>query len=91
MLKLRQIIASSCRQKILLTLSKVKRTHVTNLVRLVNSTYNQVDRNLRILEEEGIIGIKRYGRMKMIELKLENPRTQTLLKTLHQLENSAMT
>jgi len=64
---------------------------VTNLVRLVNSTYNQVDRNLRILEEEGIIGIKRYGRMKMIELKLENPRTQTLLKTLHQLENSAMT
>jgi predicted transcriptional regulator len=87
-LKLQQIIASSCRQKIILALSRVKETHVTNLVRIINSTYNQVDRNLELLEKEGIIAISCYGHMKMIELRMDNPKTQALLKALHQLENA---
>lgn len=84
-MRLEQITASSCRQKMLLALSKTKRTNVTNLVRIINSTYNQVNRNLQILEKEGIVETKRYGRMKIIELKIENPRTQALLKALHML------
>ena len=82
-MNLEQIIASSCRQKILLALSKTKRTHVTNLVRVINSNYNQVNRNLQILEKEGIIKIQNYGHIKMIELYTENPKTQALLKALH--------
>ena len=85
-MRLEQLIASSCRQKILLALSKIKRTHVTNLVRITNSTYNQVNRNLAILEKEGVIKTKRYGRMRIIELKIENPKTQALLKALHILD-----
>jgi predicted transcriptional regulator len=81
-LKLEQIIASSCRQKILLTLSEIKTTHVTNLVRITNSTYNQVSRNLQILEKEGIIRIKSYGNLKMIELQTDNLKTRALLKAL---------
>jgi len=77
------MIASSCRQKILLALSKTKMTHITNLVRITNSTYNQVNRNLQILEKEGIIKTKHYGHMKMIQLDIENPKTQALLKALH--------
>jgi hypothetical protein len=45
-MRLEQIIASSCRQKMLLALAKVKETHVTQLVRMINSTYNEVRRNL---------------------------------------------
>lgn len=85
-MRLEQIIASSCRQKILLALSKIKRTHVTNLVRITNSTYNQVNRNLAILEKEGVTETKRYGRMRVIELKIQNPKTQALLKALHILD-----
>lgn len=81
-MKLEQIIASSCRQKILLTLSEIKTTHVTNLVRITNSTYNQVSRNLQILEKEGIIRIKSYGNLKMIELQTDNLKTRALLKAL---------
>jgi DeoR/GlpR family transcriptional regulator of sugar metabolism len=83
---LEQIIASSCRQKILLALSTIKRTHLTNLIRIVNSTYNQVNRNLQILQKEGIIKTKHYGHIKMIELETENPKTQALLKALHMLD-----
>lgn len=86
-MRLRQIIASSCRQNILVTLSKMGSTHITNLVRVINSTYNQVNRNLEILEEEKIVRVRRFGHMKMIELARENPRTQTLLKALNILDS----
>jgi DNA-binding MarR family transcriptional regulator len=66
----------------LVALSKLKKTHVTNLVRTINSTYNQVSRNLKILEKEGIIKTTRYGHLRMIELRVESPRTQALLKAL---------
>jgi predicted transcriptional regulator len=85
-MKLEQIIASSCRQKILLALSKTRSTHVTNLVRIVNSTYNQVSRNLLLLEEDGIIRIRHYGHLKMVELVTENRKTQSLLKALSMLD-----
>lgn len=85
-MRLQQIIASSCRQKILVALSRTKETHVTKLVRDINSTYNQVDRNIRILEMEDIIKIKRYGHVKGIELNRQNPRTIRLLKALELLD-----
>lgn len=87
-MKLQQVIASSCRQKILVAMSRVKRTHVTSLVRMINSTYNQVSRNLQILETEGIVKIRHYGRMKMIELSSENPKTLALMKALSILDNA---
>ncbi|UCE15593.1 MAG: hypothetical protein JSV12_06890 [Candidatus Bathyarchaeota archaeon] len=78
-------MASSCRQRILDALSKVRRTHVTDLVRKVNSTYGQVNRNLQILEHEGIVTTHYCGRLRMIKLNRENPRTITLLKALRLL------
>lgn len=85
-MRLQQIIASSCRQKMLVALSETKKTHVTKLVRDINSTYNQVDRNLRILELEGIVKVERYGHVRAIELNRGNPRTMRLLKALKLLD-----
>jgi predicted transcriptional regulator len=80
LLKLERILASSSRQKILLTLHNVRKTHLTNLVRIVNSTYNQVIPHLKILEKEGIISI--------VELNIENSRTKALLKALQILDRA---
>jgi len=85
---LRQLIASSCRQKILETLSGLRETHLMDLVRRINSTYTQVNRNLQILEREGIVRIRLYGRMKMISLNRENAKTDTVLKVLKMLRNA---
>jgi predicted transcriptional regulator len=84
-LRLEQIVASTCRQKILLALSKEKRICITALVRTINSTYNQVNRNVQVLENEGIVKTTRTGQMRMIQLHLENPKTQMLLKSLRLL------
>ena len=85
-MKLEQIIASRCRQKMLLALSKVKRVHVTGLVRMINSTYNQVKRNLEILEEEEVVKTTHYANMIMIELCIDNPKTIKLLEALRAVE-----
>ncbi len=56
------------------------------LVRKVNSTYNQVNMNLRILREEEIIFDERIGRIRVIRLNKENPKTAQLLQALKILE-----
>jgi len=90
-LDLGRLMASSCRQKILIALSKVGQTHVMDLVRRVNSTYCQVNRNLQILECEGIVDINYYGRLRMIKLNKESPKTVTLLKVLKMLRSQGST
>lgn len=85
-LKLEKLLASTCKQKILLCLAKVKKTHITNLVRLTDSTYNQIIRNVEILHREGIVDIYYFGSLKIIELQCTNPRTVKLLKALRLLQ-----
>ena len=58
------------------------------LVQKVNSTYNQVNSNLQILRNEGIIFDEHFGRMRVIRLNRENPRTLLLLQALKMLEAS---
>ena len=58
------------------------------LVRKVNSTYNQVNSNLHILQKEEIIFDEHFGRMRIIRLNKENSRTTILLEALKMLETS---
>ena len=81
-----RILASTCRQEILKTLTRMKQTHVMDLVRKVNSTHGEVTRNLSILADEKIIVVKEIGRMKIIQLNRNNERTQHLLRALNILE-----
>jgi len=85
---LETLIASSCRRRILKVLAGNGQTNVMNLVRRVNSTYNQVNSNLQILEKEGIIIDELVGRMRIIRLAKENPKTALLLQALKILQTS---
>jgi len=83
---LEMLLASSCRRRILRVLSSGGRTNVMDLVRRVNSTYNQVNANLLILQKEGIILDEHFGRMRVIRLDRENSKTTLLLQALRILE-----
>ena len=80
------MLASSCRRRILRFLSHSRQANVMQLVRKVNSTYNQVNSNLQILQKEGIIFDRHIGHMRIISLNKENPRTMLLLQALKILE-----
>jgi len=81
------LLASSCRRKILRVLFRSGPIHVMALVRKVNSTYNQVNSNLKILQDEGIVFDEHFGRTRYIKLNREDPKTMRLLQVLKILEN----
>jgi predicted transcriptional regulator len=85
-MELAVLLASSCRRRILRFLSHSRQANVMQLVRKVNSIYNQVNSNLQILQREGIIFDRHFGRMRIISLNMENPRTVLLLQALKILE-----
>ena len=85
---LETVVASACRRRILKVLSRAGRVNVMELVRKVNSTYNQVNSNLNILQKEGIVFDEHFGRMRVIRLNKENPRTLLLLHVLRTLNAS---
>ena len=61
------------------------------LVRKVNSTYNQVNANLLVLAKEDIVQEKHYGRVRLIKLNRENPKTELLLQALKILNDKPNT
>ena len=61
-----------------------------DLVRKVNSTYTQVNRNLGILEKEGIVKSEHYRRIRIIRLNRENPKTEALVKALEILRKQEL-
>jgi hypothetical protein len=58
-----------------------------DLVRKTRSTYNQVQSDLRILEREGFIVEECRGRLRMISLNRENPKTHLVLEALKLLND----
>lgn len=52
------------------------------LVRAVNSTYNEVNRNIGILKSENLITEEYHGHKRIIRLNCNNKKTLILLKTL---------
>lgn len=87
-----KLLASSLRQNMLRELSMTEEIRMMELVRRVDSTYNEVNRNSGIMEEMGIIfneyPVKvRHGKIRVIKLNRENPKTKVLLKALKTLDD----
>jgi len=87
-LNLSRILRSRCRRKILKTLSKKQELNVMRLVRTVNSTYNEVDRNLHILEDERLVAQLYLGHNRIVRLNFEKEKTMVVLKIMELLNNS---
>ena len=66
--------------------SKKVEAEKRGIVRKANSTHREVNRNLQIMEGEGVVRRKRFGRILIISLNSENPKTVALLKALKMLE-----
>lgn len=76
------MLASSCRRKILRILLVKDQINIMELVRKANSTYNQVNSNLKLLEKEGIIVDKRFNHKRIIKLNRKNSKITYMSKIL---------
>jgi len=85
---LESVLSSSCRRKILKVLTENGPTNVMLLIQKVNSKYPQVNAELQILQKEQIIIDKQAGRMRIISLNKESPKTIVLLQALKLLHGA---
>lgn len=85
-LDLERVLASKCRTRIIRVLAKNGSVNVMELTRKVNSAYNQVNQHLHLLQQEAIVFDKRCGRLRLISLNRENPKTVLLLQAMRILE-----
>jgi len=87
-----KLLASSLRQNILRELSINSEVRMINFVVKLKSTYTDVNRNLAILERENIIRSEypqkvRHGKIRIIQLNKDNPKTKILLEALKILDS----
>ena len=85
-MELEALISSKVRRRIVRVLWKLGSTNIMDLVRRVNSTYNQIIPHIVVLEREGIVNESLCGRRRMIVLQRENHKTVLLLQALKILE-----
>lgn len=86
-MNLNRILRSICRRRILKVLSKKQELSMMKLVQKVNSTYNEVDRNLLILISDGLVAQRYLGRRRIVSLNFENKKTSVVLRILDLLTN----
>ena len=86
-MNLNRILRSICRRRILKVLSKKQELSMMKLVQKVNSTYNEVDRNLLILISDGLVAQRYLGRRRIVSLNFENKKTSVVLRILDLLSN----
>ena len=58
-----------------------------NIVKSVHGSYNEVNRNIQILEKEGIINSYRMGYSRIISLNTKNPLTINVIKAIILLDD----
>jgi len=84
--KMEKIFASTCRTKIIKILSGTKETHIMDLVRKTNSTWSEVDRNIKILEKLEVVESRYCQNRRLVKLRRNNGKVEAVLKALRILE-----
>lgn len=79
---LADLVASTCRRKIIEYLADNGSTNIMQLILGIRGKYPQTNTELLILQKEGIIIDQHIGRMRIIKLNKENPRTTHILQAL---------
>ena len=61
-------------------------TNIMNLVRQTNSTWCEIDRNVKLLEKMGIVSSRFCHNRRLIKLNKKEGKVETVLKTLQMLK-----
>jgi len=75
---LEEIFSSRVRIRVLNFLLKVREVNITELVRALDINHSVATKQIDVLKKYGIVEERRYGRVRMIRLRLEDPRVKKL-------------
>jgi DNA-binding transcriptional ArsR family regulator len=87
---LEHLLSSACRRKIIKALAENGELNVMKLILKIRGKYPQVNASLQILQKEGIVLDRHYGRIRLIKLNRENSNTKLLLEALKILDSNRL-
>lgn len=79
---LEDFFSSRLRMKILKILVQMSELNVSEIARQLNINYNTTIKHLKILEDEGIVHHKVFGRIHLYRLNESSPKTKALQNLL---------
>ena len=86
-----EVFSSKVRMKILKILAKIGELNVSDLARRIGVNYESTSRHLRILESEGILQHKTYGRIRLFRLNEQSPKTRAVQNLIEVWEEQIRT
>jgi len=82
------VLASRVRIKIVKILARIGELNVSDLVRRLGTNYMTTSAHLRMLEDEGILQRKMFGRVRLYRINEHSLRAKALLNLLEVWEKS---
>ncbi|MEM3700454.1 MAG: winged helix-turn-helix domain-containing protein [Candidatus Bathyarchaeia archaeon] len=76
------VFSSRLRMKILKILFQMSELNVSEIARRLNINYNTTIKHLRILEDEGIVRHKVFGRIRLYRLNENSPKAKAIQNLL---------
>ena len=73
-----KILTSSGRIRIISLLSQVEELHLTEIAKRTDQSYTSTERHLTDLAKASIVEERDYGRVRIFQLKLDNPKVKML-------------
>lgn len=74
--------SSKLRMKILKILSEVGEFNISGIARRLGVNYGTTNKHLKVLENEGIVQHKRFGRIRIYRLNEHSPKTKAIQNLL---------
>jgi len=81
-----KLFASTCRVRILKILASKGETNIMELVHQTNSTWSEIDRNIKLLKKMEIVSTRFYQNRRLIKLNEKEGKVKVVLKALRMLE-----
>jgi CRISPR locus-related DNA-binding protein len=81
-MNIEDFFSSRLRMNILKTLSEVGELNISGIARRLGVNYGTTDKHLKVLENEGIVQHKRFGRIRIYRLNKHSPKTKAIQNLL---------
>jgi DNA-binding transcriptional ArsR family regulator len=86
--EIEEVFSSKPRMKILKLIARLGALNISDVARRINLNYTATNRHLKLLESEGILRQKVYGRIRMFRFNEVSPKAkavQNLIETWEQV------
>ena len=87
-MQIEEVFSSKSRMKILKLIARLGALNISDIARRINLNYTATNQHLKLLEAEGILQQKVYGRIRMYKFNESSPKAkavQNLIETWEQV------